>query len=260
MNTRLCRIVFLLRSLTLVVGQLDACQQTFGSNKYDLNQLNTFTLSGDDGSFRYVLVPCGLVTEQKCGRSTMPFEKGMTACQERISSSTFESAMGFLNGYGKSPDLEFLENPSGSGTGVIMTMRNALCNGQQRLVKVVFICDETILKPTTMHVVESPTCSFTITVRAAGACPVKADKNSKSSFSGGAIFLIILLVFAFVYFVAGITYNRLKDHKSGLELIPHRSVWSSIFVCFFHGVRYTFDRITFGKFNIRSSSGKYQSV
>ena len=111
--------IVIFMSLVQIIHSLNSCQQTFEKHKYDLNRLNHLTLSGDDGEFRYVLTPCGLVPTDKCGKSGTPFEKGMMACQERIATSSFESAMGFLDGYGKTPNLEFVENSQGPGTGVL---------------------------------------------------------------------------------------------------------------------------------------------
>jgi hypothetical protein len=177
------RLSLLLLLLVRLAGALDFCRLTFDSNRYDLNQLNGETLLGNDSSFRYALRACAVLPTDLCGKNTRPYEAGMMACQERVSTQTFESSMGFLNGYGKSPDLEFKENPQGPGTGVLMIMRNALCNGRERVVQVTFICDRSATKPSPMTVAESPTCTFEISLRAAQACPVSGE----SSLSGGTI-------------------------------------------------------------------------
>lgn len=243
-------------SIVAIEGKLDACRQTFGTHTYDLNQLSEITLLGTDASFQYALTPCGLVPVEKCGTSSTPFENGMTSCQERMSPPKFESAMGFLNGYGKTPDLEFIENPQGPGTGVVMTMRNAKCNFAERLVKVTFICDETVTVPSTMDVVEKPTCAFTITVRAKQACPLT---KGTGSLSGGAIFVIIVVVVAVVYLIGGIAYNRVKRHQTGLHLLPNTDFWVSIFGLFVQGCRSSWCFIrSCGQNTAKSNS--YQSV
>jgi hypothetical protein len=166
-------ILFLI-NIIQIESDLASCRQTFGSHKYDLNQLSGFTISGREGIFRYVITPCGLVPTDQCGAKTTPFELGMTSCQVNTLyiPATFESEMGFLDGYGKPPNLEFSENTDGSVTGVTMMMRNARCNGGERTVKVVFICNENIKTPTEMNAVEFPACQFTLQIKAAGACPI----------------------------------------------------------------------------------------
>ena len=223
-------LLFLLR----FVGALDVCSLKFGSVRYDLNRLSGVTLFGDDASFRYALRPCAAVPTDQCGTNTQPFEPGMMACQERVSPPKFESPMGFLNGYGQSPDLEFQENPQGPGTGVLMIVKNAKCNFQPRIVRVTFICDRSASKPRTMIVKEAPTCTFEITVRAAEACPLS---SSGSSLSGGTIFLLILLILVAVYLLGGVLYNRLQAKQQGLELLPNRSFWILVFGLFLTGCR-----------------------
>lgn len=244
-----------------IENKLDACRQTFGQNKYDLNQLSDFTLFGTDGSFRYVLTPCGLVSTDQCGTSSLPFDNGMTSCQERISPPKFESAMGFLNGYGQTPDLEFAENPEGLGTGVVMTMRNAKCNFMERLVKVTFICDKTVTTPSTMDVAEQPTCVFTITIRAKQACPITGDGggNGGTSMSGGTVFVIILVVIVAVYIIGGVIFNRIKRQETGLALLPNSNFWSSVFAFFIQGCKFTWLFLrTCGQST--STSNSYRSV
>ncbi|CAF3731932.1 unnamed protein product [Rotaria sp. Silwood1] len=185
-------VILILFNIIQIDSLFERCRQTFGSNKYDLNQLSHLTILGENNSYSYALTPCGLVPTDKCGSSTLPFEQGMTACQEKISETKFASAMGFLDGYGKSPNLEFNENPQGPGTGIVMIMRNALCNGNERFVNVTFICDKRIKQPTKMNVVEDPKCKFTMTIIAAEACPIK------EGITGGAIFIIILFVFVLI--------------------------------------------------------------
>jgi len=160
--------------ITQIESKIDSCRQIFSLNEYDLNQLSNFTIFGEETSFRYAITPCGLVPTDRCRQNTSPFEAGMTACQERLVGSTpsFQLAIGFLDGYGKPPNLEFSENTDGSVTGVTMMMRNARCNGGERTVKVVFICNENIKTPTEMNAVEFPACQFTLQIKAAGACPI----------------------------------------------------------------------------------------
>jgi hypothetical protein len=248
-------LVVISLSVIQIDSSLDACRQTFGPNKYDLNQLDHLTLLGDEGLFRYALTPCGLVSTDKCGTYAMPFEKGMTGCQERIASTSFESSMGFLDGYGKTPNIEFSENPQGPGTGVVIIIRNAKCNGMERLVTTTFICDQSVHNPTKMDVTEV-SCKFTITVRAAEACPVKGG----GGMSGGTIFIIILLVLIVVYLLGGIAYNRFKLQQTGLAVLPHPNFWLLILGSFLTGCRYTLSIFRNCGGGTSKSSAAYQSV
>ncbi|CAF2045809.1 unnamed protein product [Rotaria magnacalcarata] len=247
-------LVLILFNIIQIDGSLESCRQTFGSHKYDLNQLSDLTILGTDGLFRYALTPCGLVPTNTCGKNALPFERGMTSCQERIEGTKFESPMGFLDGYGKSPNLQFSENPLGPGTGIVMNMRNAFCNGGPRLVKVTFICDKNIKKPTTMSISEKPTCQFTITIKAAEACPLTKD------LTGGAIFIIILFVLIIVYAVSGVLYNRFKHKESGLALLPHVSFWLHLGGLTLNGCKFTWNCIHSCSRQTSTSSTTYESV
>ncbi|CAF1050737.1 unnamed protein product [Rotaria sordida] len=252
-------LILILFNIIQIDSSLNTCRQTFGPNKYDLNQLSHLTILGEEKPFRYVLTPCGLVPTNKCGSSTSSFEPGMTACQERIPDARFESAMGFLDGYGKSPNLLFNENPQGPGTGIVMTMRNALCNGHERFVNVTFICDENIKQPTKMNVIEGPICKFKIIVRAAEACPVKGGITG-GGITGGAIFIIILFVLIIVYLVCGIIYNRYKQNQTGLAVIPNRSFWLLLGGMFVDGCKFTWNFVRNCAQRTFSSSASYESV
>ncbi|CAF1099877.1 unnamed protein product [Rotaria sordida] len=247
-------LILILFNIIQIDSSFERCRQTFGSNKYDLNQLSHLTILGEEKPYRYVLTPCGLVPTDKCGSSTLPLEQGMTSCQEKISEATFASAMGFLDGYGKSPNLEFNENPQGPGTGIVMTMRNALCNSGGRFVNVTFICDKSIKQPTKMNVVEDPKCKFTIIIIAAEACPIK------EGITGGAIFIIILFVLIIIYLVCGILYNRYKQNQTGLAVIPNLSFWLLLGGMFVNGCKFTWNFVRNRGQGTLSSSVSYGSV
>lgn len=246
-------LILIILSIIHIECYLESCRQKFGSHKYDLNQLSDFTIFGSDDEFRYALTPCGLVPTNQCGKNTVPFDPGMTACQERVSGGRFESSMGFLDGYNKLPNLEFSENPQGPGTGVVMIVRNAKCNLQERFVQITFICDKSIKKPTRMDVVETM-CRFKITVRAVGACPLEG------SMPGGAVFIIILFVGIIIYLLGGIFYNRYKRNQTGLAVLPHLSFWLLISGYFINGCKETWTFIRSYRSNTSPSSAKYESI
>lgn len=241
-----------------IESKFQPCEQTFGPNHYDLNQLSHLTITGNDPQFRYAFTPCGLVPTDQCGSSSTGFQAGMTACQERVEgpgAPRFESEMGFLDGYDHPPNIEFSENADGPGTGVIMTMKNAKCNLVERLVKAIFTCDKSVKNPTTMDIVEFPACQFTIRIRAAEACPVVP--SGTSGLTGGAVFIILLAIVIPLYVFGGVLYNKFKANETGWALLPNRSFWLLLLGYFLGGCRVSLIFIrTCGK----GSAGKYESV
>ncbi len=61
---------------------------------------------------------------------------------------------------------------------------------------------------------------------------------------GGAIFIIILLVLAVVYFAGFAIYYRFLQHRTGVDVIAHRTFWVSLPVYARDGVIYIFRRVT----------------
>jgi hypothetical protein len=247
-------ILFLI-NIIQIDSDLASCRQTFGSNRYDLNQLSGFTIVGEQAIYRYAITPCGLVPTSQCGENSSPFDPGMTSCQINLIGPIprFESPMGFLDGYGKLPNLQFTENTDGPGTGVIMTMRNARCSGVERLVKVIFICDRGVKIPTRMDAVEAPQCQFTIRIKADGACPISPGPgptptpgpgpSGNTGTSGGTVFIIILLVLSAVYVIGTVSYNRFKENRTGLALLPHPTFWLLLCGLLMDGCRFTLSSI-----------------
>jgi hypothetical protein len=71
---------------------------------------------------------------------------------------------------------------------------------------------------------------------------------------GGAVFIIILLVVAFVYFVGFAAYFRFRHQRTGKELIANRTFWVALPTYAKYGVIYVYRRAT-GK-----GDTPYQSV
>ncbi|XP_067649975.1 uncharacterized protein [Haliotis asinina] len=46
--------------------------------------------------------------------------------------------------------------------------------------------------------------------------------------SGGTILLILVVVFGFIYLVAGMAFNRYRGGKEGVEMLPNRGFWSAL--------------------------------
>ena len=69
---------------------------------------------------------------------------------------------------------------------------------------------------------------------------------------GGTVFVVILLVGLTVYFVGFALFYRLREQKSGADLIAHRAFWGSLPGLVKEGAAFTFGKVT-GK-------GPYSSV
>ncbi|CAF0720230.1 unnamed protein product [Adineta steineri] len=69
-------------------------------------------------------------------------------------------------------------------------------------------------------------------------------KSSSDGLPGGAIFIIILLVLAVVYFAGFAVYNKVHHHRTGADIIPHRTFWVSLPTYAKGGVTYIISRAT----------------
>jgi len=152
---------------------MDSCRQTFGSNKYDLNRLNSFTLFASDDQYDYSINPCAIVPPDTCHTHTVPNEM---SCQYQRAFHQW-STMSFLNGQSPWPpnaNATFTENPDGPGTGIFMTTSNGdPCFGTTRYMRMKFICDKTIEQPSNISIVEWLKCDFHVEIRAAQACTIE---------------------------------------------------------------------------------------
>jgi hypothetical protein len=152
---------------------MDSCQQTFGSNKYDLNGLSEFTLFGFDDQYDYALTPCAIIKPDACHGHTVPYEM---SCQYQRAFRMW-STMAFLDTKSTFPpnlNATYTENPDGPGTGVLMTTSNGdPCFGTTRFMRMKFICDKTVEQPSNITIVEELRCDFHVEIRAKQACPIE---------------------------------------------------------------------------------------
>jgi len=165
--------ILLLVNINRIECYMGSCVQTFGSNKYDLNRLNNFTLYDADSQSRYFLTPCNNLPSSPC------YTNASTNAISCVYQHEFQSwsTMAYLDM--KSPthrnnNATYQENPSGPGTGIVMETSNGdICFDELRFMTTTFICDETVSHPTTMKVVQLAQCRFTAEVRAMQACPLE---------------------------------------------------------------------------------------
>lgn len=166
-------LLLLFITLNIAKCDMDSCRQTFGSNKYDLNRLSSFTLFASDDQYDYAINPCSVVPPEGCHGHAVPYEM---SCQYQRSFHMW-STMAFLDSKSSfSPNLNatYTENPDGPGTGVFMTTTNGdPCFGRTRYMRMKFICDKTIEQPSNISIVEWSNCDFHVEVRATQACPLE---------------------------------------------------------------------------------------
>lgn len=84
----------------------------------------------------------------------------------------------------------------------------------------------------------------------AAFCPV-AD----GGFDYGWVFVIIVLVGAFLYFVLGIIILKFAMHKEGREVVPNVEFWVALPGLVWDGIKFLF-----GKFRQCCCRGEYESV
>ena len=68
--------------------------------------------------------------------------------------------------------------------------------------------------------------------------------------SGGAIFVIILIVILFVYIIAGMSYLKFSRGATGQDLIPNRLLWLHILGYAIDGLRYSIQVIRYKSFDV----------
>jgi hypothetical protein len=166
-------LILILVNVNLIKCFMGSCLQTFGSNKYDLNRLSNFTLHGSDSQSNYFLTPCGVLKSSPCYGNTSQNAMG---CQYQHQFKSW-SVMAYLDTkspWSRNGNATYQENPSGPGTGIVMTTSNGdICFDELRFMTTTYICDRTVSHPKTMTVVQLAQCSFTVEVRAMQACPLE---------------------------------------------------------------------------------------
>ncbi|CAF1312053.1 unnamed protein product [Adineta steineri] len=81
------------------------------------------------------------------------------------------------------------------------------------------------------------------------ACPGKCH-YSDGSMSGGAVFIIILLVLLFVYIVGGMLFLKYSRGATGADIIPNRVMWLNVMSYAIDGTRYSIQIIRQKSFNV----------
>lgn len=81
---------------------------------------------------------------------------------------------------------------------------------------------------------------FNIYLTSRCCCPGKCHYSAPSgSLSGGAVFIIILLVVLAVYLAGGMLFLRYSRGARGAEMIPNRVMWLGVVAYAVDGMRYS---------------------
>jgi len=168
---------------------------------YDLASLDSFPdCTQSDGEWKYQVDVCEMGVACPAGAPC-------AYCQVNVNDPALVFCLG--------TKLEF----TGLDAGVGLSVQSLMGVGD-RSGLIEFKCDQSGSN-------SAPTCSSTqqkngykYTLNTAAACP-----TSPKGLSGGSVFLILLFVFAAVYLIGGVAYNKFQRHESGLELIPNIEFW-----------------------------------
>jgi len=93
-----------------------------------------------------------------------------------------------------------------------------------RRMEIDFVCDSGAGNGMPAFSGESPTHHYNFKWTSAMSCPV----SGSGGLSGGSILLIIFAGLLVIYVVAGVLFNILKRHATGVEIIPNVELWISI--------------------------------
>lgn len=96
---------------------------------------------------------------------------------------------------------------------------------------------------------------FHLDVKSRCCCAGKCQYSGDSSLSGGAIFLIILVVLLFVYIVGGMIFFKFVRGATGPDMIPNRLIWLNILSFAIDGLRYSIQVIRHGSLSV-----EYQKI
>jgi hypothetical protein len=186
--------------------------------------------------YKITLNICRNIINNACSSQS---ESDVAACQQWPLSNPQWS-----NSLGKASETMF-NSSSSSNSNFQVTF-----GGTTSTLSILFTCNEDGGVGTPKFLSET-TNKFQVSWESQYACPIGSGGNNKG-LSGGSIFLIILLVVIVVYFVAGILWQKYRNHATGSDLIPNKEFWTELPILVKDGCKFTVNKI-------RGKSG-YSSV
>ncbi|XP_060578370.1 cation-dependent mannose-6-phosphate receptor-like isoform X2 [Ruditapes philippinarum] len=211
-----------------------------GSGKVDLTRLGNSdntpkfkdVLYSDEGYY-YSYNPCGGFDEGACSNAAVCVSNQDKSEQQQIGDASRAA-------FKWDDDSNNVIAAYTSGKGVL------------RLSTVNLICDPNACTPTFQPEGEQGAGQFEMTLTTVCACPGKCGPNGPTScsgsgssgLSGGSILLIAFFTLVVIYFVAGILYMKFKNQATGTDLIPNKSLWTSIPRNVVNGNKFVISKIT----------------
>lgn len=192
-----------------------------GFDTVDLSGLTKATdYTGTDSQYNYKMNVCSPLADSNCA--------GYGMCQ-------FDQMGVKVAGLGKWDGATWAyQSDTDKTKGVKATFTNGdscwMGTPQVRNVIINFDCDT---DSNTFTIVESPTCTFTITMKTKKACQGGGGGGGgggspSSGTSGGTVFLIIFFVAVPLYIIAGCIYKSRKLGTSGKESCPNYDFWKEV--------------------------------
>ncbi len=117
---------------------------------------------------------------------------------------------------------------------------------------VLLICRDT--DGETINGVREDQETFTIHLESRCCCPGKCKyTNNSNGISGGAVFVILLVVLLFVYLVGGVMFLKFSRGATGSDMIPNRLLWTNIIGYTVGGFQYSTQVIRQRTFSVEYS-------
>jgi len=189
-------------------------------------------------NYRYSYNPC------------KPFSEGETCIDVAVCQVSFDAKFTFILGKQDSAKWD-------AGVGATNPMLSY--SYKEKNVQIEMNCAQDKTTPELEALGEGPQNFYKFKLTSKCACYNGCKSGggggdgSGSGIPGGAVFLIILLVLLVVYFVGFALFYRIREQKTGADLIAHRTFWVSLPVYAKGGVMCIVHKVT-GK------GGQYESV
>lgn len=240
----------------------------------DLSNLNSNTdITGSDSTFNYYMNMCGVVNNAEC----IAAKPGAMVCQNVIPGQgsglyalAYFQVSGTLGG-----TWSYLNGAASNGAQVVYQNGDGDCynfnTGQteQRVLTMQFKCQDKADAALAFSTSSNDPCQYSLVYGTPYACPGAGggggggSSSDSSGLSGGWVFIIILLVGAFVYILGGCIYKAKQLGAVGMERMPNIEFWREVPGLVKDGCRFTSRKISDlvrGRSSSGGTSGGYQDI
>jgi len=236
--------------------QNGACSYSASGATFDWSSIQGKTFEGGDPTdgdqHWYSLTMCGTSPKAECAQT-----QG-SICQYSKSDRQFIQSLGSF--YGTPAPTYQLIKAGDPSSGVEVVLRNGdKCRSGWTNVDPVVTLRLTCGSEDMIQVDETNQCEFIIEFVNKATCK---GAGFDDDLSGGAIFLIVLMVSAVLYVGVGCGICYKKYEKRGLDACPHKDFWFALPGLVKDGVVFSIGKIKtlFGSKTITTSAGEYESA